>query len=76
MTDQKDYRRDDDGRLARIEAGVAAIQAEMADLRVNVEHRVTKLETRAALSGFLGGVVASALASIVTGIILAIVLRK
>lgn len=62
--------------LGRIETGVSAVRTDMADLRVNVEHRVTKLETRAALSGFLGGVLASALASIITGVILAVVLRK
>lgn len=68
-------RREDDERLARIEAGVTAIRSEMADLRVNVEHRVTKLETRAAFSGFLGGVVASIMASVLAGIVLAFVLR-
>lgn len=75
MTDEREYRREDDERLSRIELGVATIVREMADLRVNVEHRVTKLETRAAFSGFLGGVVASIMASVIAAVILAVVLK-
>lgn len=75
MTDEREYRREDDGRLERIERAVDRIDAAMTSLQVNVEHRVTKLETRSALFGFLGGVIASTLASIVAGIILAVTLR-
>lgn len=66
----------DDNRLERIETIVDRIDAAMTALQISVEHRVTKLETRAALSGFLGGVLASTLASIVAGVILAVALRK
>ncbi len=71
-----DYRRSDDERLARIEFKIDEITQAMNNMAVANEHRVTKLETKAGLYGFMGGIVASLMASVLAGVILAVVLRK
>lgn len=71
-----DHRRSDDERLGRIEAKIDDVIMSMNNMAIANEHRVTKLETKAGLYGFFGGVVASIMASVLAGVILAVVLRK
>ncbi len=71
-----EHRRADDERFNRIEFKLDEVLAQMNSMAVANEHRVTKLETKAGLYGFLGGVVASVMASVLAGIILAVVMRK
>ncbi len=71
-----DHRRSDDARMDRIETKIDLIAETMNSMAIANEHRVTKLETKAGLYGFLGGIVASLMASVLAGVILAVVLRK
>jgi hypothetical protein len=51
----------DNDRLERIEDKLDVLDSKLTELRVVVEHRVTKLETKAGIFGALGGIFASIL---------------
>lgn len=48
-----------DDRLERIETKIDTLSTRHEDLRVSVEHRMTKLEVKAKVAGILSGLLSS-----------------
>lgn len=59
-----DYRREDDGRLERIEDGVSRLTDAFYTFVREQENRITKLETNNKWAGVIGGLVATFVSSV------------
>lgn len=64
MTDDREYRREDDARLARIETGVESLTRMVTDFMISQENRMTKIETNSKWVGVIAGLVATFLSSV------------
>lgn len=57
MTPHDNDRRQDDERLMRIEKKLDDLITSVAQRDVAIENRVTRLETKAGIFGFIGGII-------------------